>query len=509
MRTLKTLEKLYEEEAHIAVTERSSPPRALFSGEDLLLADLPSGTRVIFPRPPMTPVPNFQAAVRWALNHPEGTDPLHALLEPGMRVTIALDDLSVPLPSMRTPDVRQSALEVLLELLSSSGVDDVHLVVANGLNRRWVPAELRRMVGGRIFDTYAPERLYSHDAEDPEALVVRGPMMLNRRVAESELVIHLAVTASPMSAAPRSLAGGLTDYTTQRAHGTEALDRALEEAVRVFRVEVVLNNRIFDGAASFLGKKEEDYNELDRFKIEAMRFGLQKLPRAAKRKLLQNLPAAYQAIGVHGGTPASVREKCSELAARQHTVPVEGQADIVILGVPFVSPYSVNSIVNPVLLHAVGLGDLLSLHRGQPLLKEGGVVILCHPAYDEFDPEQHPSSIEFFHRLLPETRDAGALREKHERAFAENPSYVHLYRKGHAYHGAHPFLVWERGESARRRAAKVILAGAENNHVPEILGWERAGSLSEALEAARGFAGPSAQLSFLHGPPFLTADVRL
>ena len=65
-----------------------------------------------------------------------------------------------------------------------------------------------------------------------------------------------------------------------------------------------------------------------------------------------------------------------------------------------------------------------------------------HPCYDEFDHNFHPSYIEFFNRLLPESRDAVYLRYKYEREFANNPSYIEMYRRGNAYHGAHPFFMW-------------------------------------------------------------------
>ena len=147
MRSIHTLRKLYDEESQVVITEKGSPPRVLFSGEDFLLEDLPVGTRVIFPRPPMAGVPNRKAAIRWAINHPEGMEPLHALLRPGMKVSVAIDDISLPLPPMVTPDVRQTVLEVVLELLADSGVDDVHLIIANALHRRMTEAEMKRMVG--------------------------------------------------------------------------------------------------------------------------------------------------------------------------------------------------------------------------------------------------------------------------------------------------------------------------------------------------------------------------
>ena len=35
---------------------------------------------------------------------------MHALLEPGMKVTIAVDDISLPLPPMKRPDIRERVL---------------------------------------------------------------------------------------------------------------------------------------------------------------------------------------------------------------------------------------------------------------------------------------------------------------------------------------------------------------------------------------------------------------
>ena len=47
------------------------------------------------------------------------------------------------------PDIRQTILEILLEMLAANGVDDVHIIVANSLHRRMTEAEMKRMVGAR------------------------------------------------------------------------------------------------------------------------------------------------------------------------------------------------------------------------------------------------------------------------------------------------------------------------------------------------------------------------
>ena len=120
--------------------DRDSAPRIMPSGEDFILEDLPIGTRVIYPNPPVKGLPNREAAIRYALNRPLGCDPLFAQLYPGMKVTICVDDISLPLPPMATPDIRQSVLEIVLDMLAGHGVDDVHIIIANSLHHR-APSE--------------------------------------------------------------------------------------------------------------------------------------------------------------------------------------------------------------------------------------------------------------------------------------------------------------------------------------------------------------------------------
>ncbi|MGZ3424114.1 MAG: lactate racemase domain-containing protein, partial [Polyangiales bacterium] len=107
----------------VVTLDRKSAPRAIFSGDKLIEVDMPPGTRVIYPRQPLAPLKDVDAAIRYAINHPQGSEPLHALLKPGMKVVIAIDDISLPLPPMALPDVRQTILEIVLELLTDSGVD--------------------------------------------------------------------------------------------------------------------------------------------------------------------------------------------------------------------------------------------------------------------------------------------------------------------------------------------------------------------------------------------------
>jgi hypothetical protein len=521
----------------VVTIDTDSAPRILFYGENFLCEDLPVGTRVIYPRRPLKGVPNRTAAIRYALNHPEEMPPLYALLEPGMKVTIAVDDISLPLPPMARPDVRETILEIVCEMLADHGVDDVHIIVATSLHRRLTEREIRRMVGERVFKQYWPDRLYNHDACDPDGMTVLGKtrhnelVECNRRAAESDLCIYVNINLVPMDGGHKSMGVGLCGYESLKAHHTpkaivdsnsfmdpsnsalahsvERIGRVLEQQVKVFHIETVLNNRTFSGPLDFLMKNEDDFTESDRLKFEAIHWTLARTPFAMRREVFMRTPAAYELISCFAGAAEPVHQKTLARSYEQYAVEVEGQADILISGIPYISPYNVNSkALNPLLIQVMALGYFYHMYRKRPLLRDGGVMIVAHPCADAFDPEHHPSYIEFFNRLLPETRDAYELEKKYQDEFAYNPSYVEMYRRGHAYHGAHPFYMWYWGQRGREKVSRVIAVGTTNATVPEILGWERADTLADAIDMARSTTGRGAQISMLHHPPILITDVH-
>lgn len=527
---------MHDLEQNVVTIDKDSAPRIIHFGEDFWLEDLPTGTRVIYPPAPLKGLDNVDAAIRYAVTHPHGMDALHAQLEPGMKVTIAVDDISLPLPPMASPDIRERILTVVLQMLADYAVDDIHIIIANSLHRRMTDDEIKHAVGRRAFRDFAPDRLYNHDAEDPDGIVKIGedeggtPIELNRRAVESDLIIYVNINLVPMDGGHKSVGVGLCNYRTLLAHHTPAVQRKTEtymnpershmhsvvnrigkvvnEKLKIFHIETVLNNRMYGPQLDFLAKNEDHFTDLDWLKFDGMRFSLKNLPRKAKRKMMFKIPAAYDVIAVNAGATEPVHERTVAKCFEQYRVPVEGQADILITGIPFVSPYNVNSVLNPLLVQVMALGYFHHMHMGTPVLKEGGTMILCHPCYDSFDPEHHPSYIEFFNRLLPETRDAMELHKKYEHEFATNPSYVDRYRFGNAYHGAHPFYMWYWGEKGRQHCGRVIAAGADNARVPEILGWERAHSLSEAIAMARSSAPENPDITLLHHPPIFMSDVK-
>ncbi len=520
------------EDPEVIYLTENSAERIIFSGEDLVSIKLPAGSRVIYPRKPLRGLRDIRSAVRYAMLNPEGMEPLPSLLKAGMKVTIAVDDISLPIPAMVRPDLRQVMLEVTLEFLETAGIDDLHIIIATAIHRRMTPAEIRRMTGDQIYDRFYPDRLYNHDGEDQANMKWMGHTSegetaeINRRAAESDLLIYLNINFVPMNGGPKSVATGLAGYRSLREHhdpqviaasnsymdpqrsalndSNGRINRLIESQLRVFHVESAVNNRMFSAPLDFLCKNEDQYSYRDRAKLKAFQYGLGRLPAALKRRIFQRVPSPYQCIAVHGGDVDKVHQRILKVSRRQYEVRVKKQADILIFGIPYVCPYSVNSILNPLLVQVMALGYLYHLYSGGiPLIKDGGSLIIFHPCRDEFDPRYHPSYIEFFHRLLPESRDSLYLQKKYELEFARNPEYIRIYREGYAYHGVHPFYMWYWGETGRRRLGKVIAVGAEDPKVPQRMGWQSAVNFEQALEMAKTGQPANPQITLLHLPPMV------
>src|ERR671921_526897 len=145
----------------VTYLEKDSPPMMFNAGDAFHYEKLPEGTRVIYPPGPKDPLPDPNVAIERALLEPLDMEPLHELFFPGMKLTIAFDDLSLPLPPMQRPDVRQLIIEKVLEKAHAKGVEDIHIIAALGLPRRMTGGELPPGRGSRIMPRSPPDRLYN------------------------------------------------------------------------------------------------------------------------------------------------------------------------------------------------------------------------------------------------------------------------------------------------------------------------------------------------------------
>ncbi|CAN5758061.1 hypothetical protein BH20ACT4_BH20ACT4_06830 [soil metagenome] len=518
--------------------DRSTPPTLFWRGEGFSLEKLPADrSRVIYAPEPLPALEDIDGAITDALLQPVDQDPLPSLLFAGMKLTIAFDDVSLPLPKMRRPDVRQRVIEAVLDMAAEAGVDDVHLIAALALHRRMTEGELRHAVGDRVYDAFAPrDLLYQHDAEDPENLAFLGStpegeeVEINKRAAESDLLVYVNLNLVAMDGGWKSTATGLASYRSLRHHhnprtmknSRSFMDQhrselhksnwrmgkvLVDSGVKVFQIETTLNTDTFPSSFAFLAKREWEWSARDRAAYLASAKSLARTPARIARRIFHSIEAPHQMTSVRAGEVEAVHRLATERVYAQQLVEVQGQTDILTMGIPYICPYNVHSVMNPILVMCTGLGYFFNLYRGQPLVREGGVVIMTHPTPKDFHPVHHPSYIDFFEQVLADTTDPQEMSDRWERQYAEDDWYRHLYRTTNAYHGVHPFYMWYWGAHALAHCARVIIVGGDAPTVRR-LGFTPASTLNDALEIASDVVGRSPTVTHVHTPPLMLADVK-
>lgn len=188
----------------------------VFSGDDLLIVDFLSRTRIVYPPKSLSPPFDVMKSIDDALSYPRGSDPLQKLVSGNSKVTIAFDDLCLLLPPMRD-DVRAHVIESVLKQLYKACVkkNNITLVCANGLHRKWSKKELKSIIGVRIFEEFPPNKIFCHDAEDPENIISLGKtssgyeVEVNRFVADSDLTVYVNINWTSMNGGWKSIVVGL------------------------------------------------------------------------------------------------------------------------------------------------------------------------------------------------------------------------------------------------------------------------------------------------------------
>ncbi len=520
--------------------DRSTPPILFHHGDSFRMERLPTGSRVVYPNEPLEPIRDVEGAIEHALTNPMGDcEPLPALLRPGMKLTIAFDDISLPLPPMQTPDIRGRIIERVLDHAAAAGVDDVEIIAALALHRRMTEDELRHAVGDRVYDAFAPDGLlYNFDAEDPDGLTHLGTtdhgeeVVLSKRAVESDLLVYVNINLVALDGGHKSVATGLSPYQALRHHhnvDTMRKSRSFmdpdnsqlhtknwrqgrlikESGLKIFQIETTLNTETFPPPFGFLQKREWEWNLRDRATFSATNVALRPMPWSARRRIFHSIESPYGVTSVQAGEVETVHAETIRQVHRQQLVQVEGQSDVLTMGLPYLGPYNVNSILNPILVSCLGLGYFFNLYKGKPLVREGGVVIMGHPNLPEFHPVHHPSYIDFYEEVLADSTDPEVIEHKYEKRYAEDEWYRHLYRTSYAYHGVHPFYMWYWTAHALQHLGggdHVIVMGGDPEATRR-LGFRPASTLRDALEIASDIVGRDPSIVHVKNPPLLMTEV--
>ncbi|MBI1885717.1 MAG: DUF2088 domain-containing protein [Chloroflexi bacterium] len=437
-------------------------------GDRTVRVSLPGRTRVVGSGGGgglrLQPAADQAAAVRAALEKPLGLPRVGELVRPGSRVLIAFDDPTVP----SFGPVRRLSIEFIVGELAQAGVpeENVTLVCANALHRKWTRPELASILGEELVQRFGP-RLQCHDAEDAENLTYLGTtpggydVEVHRLAAESDLTVYVNASCHlGFNGGWKSVCVGLSTWRSIRwTHTPDGMSMSVRDN-RMHRIYDEMGEHL----ESALGRRV--------FKVET---------------ILAN-PATVSRIWAGGvkETRAAALEVIESLYPPRRSEAPE-RADVVIYGVPAWSPYATFARMNPILtLISSGLGYIGGYIEA--LGKPGCSVIMATPCPEDWDMEHHPAYREVWDRVLPETRDPYEISERYTDEFAARADYIDAYRNGYAFHPVHAIMATHPLKRLRH-AARVFVAGPDDPDVPRHVGFIPTGSVEEALSEAERVHG--------------------
>ncbi len=505
-----------------------------YSGNNLINARLPEDATILYPQPPLPGIArhDIRHQVRCAFENPKGMEPLKELVGGDSKVLIAFDDNCQPFPPMARPDIRQTCIETLLEMLYSYGVEksNIQLRCAVALHRKMKPRELEYMLGRNIMQEFYPEQLKNFDAEDPDDIVNLGEtdhgecVETSRAVVECDLVIYVDTIQIPLNGGHKAVAVGFGSYRTIAEHhapkmtsdsphvmqpegshmhcSIRRISNVIEKHAKIMVMEAAMNNRTYPSMLSHLGKPPERCNPLEKAIRALTPLSLKPLPRGLKHRIFSGIKSDYQPLEISAGSIDAVHPKTVELLKKQLLVDIDRQFDTLVFGLADLSPYSIDARVNPVLVVSDVLGYVFNWFYGRPFVKKGGAVIILHPVDEVFHPQYHAAYQRFWDEVLPTTSDPFEMHASFQEKFALDPGLIDAYRNNYAHHGFHPFTVWYWATYPLKYLSQVILVGPKDGKAAERLGVSWAPNLDQALEMAQGSTGGDDVLA-LTVPPFM------
>ncbi|UCG89882.1 MAG: DUF2088 domain-containing protein [Candidatus Heimdallarchaeota archaeon] len=470
------------------------------------------------------PLENFDSAIETALDNPLSMAPLKNLIDSTSRICIGFDDISIPVPLIQSPDPRTRVIKVVLSRLKNMGVakENISLICATGLHRKCKPRELQYLVGKRVMHEFS-NRIRNHDPEKVTRLqtLPSGILVdLNKDAASSDIIIYVSIPYTPLNGGYKSVVVGMGSIENILQHHTpevllnsplmdpsksemhqviQRIGRIIEEKIPIFQIEVPLNNDFFSSIFRWLWKPLKGKN------ISFIRRTTLAMSRLAPNKIKTTVRIRYRAnfkpIGIFAGKVDVVHQKALELIYKQMTVKVPYQYDVLLFGIPNMSPYNVGTDPNPLLIHALTHGYLANSFRNKSPLKTGGVIIGFNPGRKYFNQEQHAAYQHVFTQLEPEHTPSRDVEL--ETTLKNHHKFKYIYNNNYGYHPLHSLLTYYWGTGGRNNSQKTILISRKPvEQVMSKMGWLGVSNFDHAIKKAKEILKqPDLSIAYQFIPP--------
>jgi len=492
------------------------PRIPLLSGSRLLIVSAPDDAVILTPpAPPAHAIVDVQAAVREAFRFPLEGPALERVVTRGGRVTLVVEQATLPLPGAPI-DPRRTAIATTVEELRRLGVPDEKqtILVACGLARRPRGKELGALVSARFARSFHGN-VVVHDVED-EGLVELGmsggvPLRASRALVETDAVVTVTAAETVLHGGPAALlaAGGREALRAANAESlletggssgwdlALAIERALAGRVPLIGLSLTLDRlRVAETAYGY----PYDPASLERIARSPFTRLFRLLPGPVRMRALRSLPLGLGASAAYAGRPSVAHAEALLRAVEFRSARLDRPLDAICLGIPRSTPHLPRERPNPLLAAYLGLGLALRMWRDEPPVAAGGTAILVHRFHRHFShPTQQPYRAFFAATRAGPDPEAIATAE---RAAATDERALDAYRAGHGCHPLLPFADWNGCQPALERLGTVVIGACRDAVAARQLGFVPTHAVGAALEMATGVAGGRPRIGFLLAPPY-------
>ena len=469
-------------------------------GQGLMSAELPDSTEVFIPGktvpdPQCLPQDwdSLYAATLDSLRHPMGMVPLRELAAPGKTAVIVIPDIVKG--GCQPTSHRKVSITACLEELYAGGVrkEDILLLFSNGLHPRSTEAEMRQILGEKLFnDFYWTNQITSHDSEDQEHMVDLGttkrgdPVLMNKYVFDCDIPILIGhVQGNPYGGYP----GGYKHCSTGITHWRSIASHHVPKVMHRDDFTPVSGHSLMRTKFDEIGMHMEEKMGHPFFCCDAV------------------LDTYSRQIAIYSGYAAVMMPESWKLANKRTYVPfAEEKYDVMVFGMPQNFHYGDGMGTNPIQMMQALSAQVI---RHRRIMSDRCVFIVSSICDGYFHDERWPYLRELYDLFQHDYMNILPDMNRYGEYFATKEEYIRKYRFANAFHPFHGFSMMSCGHLAEEHTSAIYIVGAREPGIARSMGLKTRATFEEALaDAMRKYTGPNPNILALPRT-FTTAAVHL
>lgn len=451
---------------------------ALEYGHGTMDALLPDNTDVFVPGETVADPPyltNITEATRQSILNPIGVLPIAEQVKKGSKVAIIFPDRVKG--GTQEDAHRKVAIPIVIAECLKAGVEkkDITLICSNGLHRKNTKAEIRSLLGCKVFEEFwYSNQIINHDSEDWDNLIDLGyndhhdHVIMNKTVYEADLAVLIGHTlGNPYggySGGYKHCATGITHWKCIAAH----------------HVPHVMHGKDFTPVSKHSLMRQK-FDQIGQYMEERM----------GKKFFVCDavLDTYSRQIEVFSGYAKEIQPLSWEIADKRTYVPfAEKKYDVMVFGMPQAFHYGNGMGTNPILMMQAISANII---RHKRVLKDNCVVICSSTCNGFFHDEEFPAYREAYELFQKDYHNTLPDLEKESQYIATRQEYIDKYRYNYGYHPYHTFSMISCGHIAEMNCAAIYLVGAEMPGYARSMGMKTRATFEEALKDAAKYVGDS------------------